>query len=117
MEDPEGDGVVTNVCKGPDPRHGEEIDGNGEEDDVGPHQDKDVEEPEPAAVHVVGVGVFVPVASSHHHGHRTKIQEKTTENKKQKSSLSLCQSIAFNCHYSLIVCTNDNCLLGMFHGR
>ena len=69
MEDPEGDGVVTNVCKGPDPRHGEEIDGNGEEDDVGPHQDKDVKEPEPAAVHVVGIGVLVAVASCHHHGH------------------------------------------------
>ena len=76
MKDPERDCIVTHVRKGPDPGDREHVDGYREEDQVGPCQDEDVEEPEPAAVHVVGVGVFVPVASSHHHGHRTKIQQK-----------------------------------------
>jgi hypothetical protein len=69
VEDPERDGIVTHVREGPDPGHGEEVDGNGEKDEVGAHQDEDVEEPEPTAVHVVGVGVFVAVASCHHHSH------------------------------------------------
>ena len=69
VKDPEGDGVVSDVGEGPDPRDGEDVDRDGQEDQVSSGQDEDVEQPEAAAVHVVRVRVLVPVTSGHHHGH------------------------------------------------
>jgi hypothetical protein len=50
----------------PDPRDGELVDGDGEQDEVGAGHDEHVKHPEAAPVHVVCVWVLVSVSAGHH---------------------------------------------------
>ena len=68
VKDEEGDGVVQNVGGGPDPGHGEGVDGDGEQDEVADHHDEDVDEPRSPLVHVARIRVLVAMTSLNHLG-------------------------------------------------
>ena len=69
VKHPEWDKIVSKIGESPHPRHCEEVNGNREENEVGPCQDENVEDPESAFIQIVGIWAFVSITSSHHRSH------------------------------------------------
>ena len=66
MEEIKLNAVVNEIGEGPNPRDGEVIEGNAEQEQMEHGDTQNIENPETTSVHVRRVGIFVSMATGHH---------------------------------------------------